>query len=67
MTLGVVLPAALAIIALGDILAFRILRANGGLSQRNYTIWGAAAIALPIIAYVVLNFLVPSWGEVEVF
>lgn len=67
MTLGIILPAALAIFALVDIVAFRMIRASGTMTPRAYMIWGGAAIALPIIAYVVLNFLIPSWGAVEVF
>lgn len=67
MTLGFVLPAALAVFALVDIFAFRMIRANGTMTPRAYLIWGGAAIALPVIAYVVLNFLMPSWGAIEVF
>jgi hypothetical protein len=65
-TLGLILPAALAVFALVDIAAFRFIHSQGSLSQRNYAIWGAAAIALPAITYLILNVFVPKWGAIEV-
>lgn len=67
MILGFVLPAALTVFALVDIFAFRVIRAQGSITPKAYLVWGAAAIALPILAYVVLNFIVPEWGAIEVF
>jgi uncharacterized membrane protein YjfL (UPF0719 family) len=65
-TLGTIQPAALALFALADIFAFRVIHSQGGISQKSYAVWGAAAIALPIIAYVVLNLVMPEWGAKEI-
>lgn len=66
MTLGVILPAALALFAFVDIAVFRMFLSRGTMNAKSYLYFGGLSIALPIGTYVLLNWVVPEWGAIEV-
>ena len=67
MTLGLFLPLLLGLIALTEVPLFLSWRAKGIVSETAFPIMAIASVALPFIAYVVLNLIRPEWGAIEVF
>jgi len=80
MTLGVIVPAALAVMALLEVLIFWRLRSRvPGRTERDYqqgegeqhkrtlSFVMLASVLTPILAYVILNFVAPEIGAIEVF
>ncbi|MEP5937907.1 MAG: hypothetical protein ABJ239_06235 [Erythrobacter sp.] len=67
MTLDLFLPLLLAAIALTEVPLFLHWRAKGIVSESAFPILAIASVALPFIAYVVLNLIRPDLGAIEVF
>lgn len=67
MNLGLVLPLALAFIALTEIPLFLHWRAKGMISESQFPVLALASLTLPVAAYFILNLFVPEWGAIEVF
>ena len=80
MTLGEFLPAVMALVALLELLVFRNLRARiPGRTERGYneqhteqrrfafSLVMLASILTPVLLYVVLNFITPEIGAIEIF
>jgi|GEM_PF-3772655 len=67
MTLGLFLPLLLALVALTEIPLFLRWRAKGIVSESAFPVLAIASVALPFIAYAVLNHVKPELGAIEVF
>lgn len=67
MTLGLFIPLALLVISIIELPIFLLLRQRSAMTQRGFALVALASAALPLIAYGVLNYLVPDIGAMEVF
>lgn len=67
MTLAIFLPILFACIALLEVRVFKHWHAEGMITQTNARVMTAATLALPPIVYVVLNFMLPDVGAIEIF
>ena len=67
MTLGTFLPALLAVVAITDLILFRVLLAKGSIKDRLLYILALGSLSLPPLAYVILNVVSPDWGMIELF
>lgn len=66
MSLGTLLPALLALIALTDLVLFRAMLSRGRIGETAFNLMVLAALSLPVLAYVILNVMLPEWGRIEV-
>ncbi len=67
MTLDIVLPAFLLFVAITDIPIFLFMRARGIMRDNVANALAFASLSLPLLAYVILNFVLPDIGAIEVF
>ncbi len=67
MTLGTLLPAVLLFVAFTDIPIFMFMRARGMMKDNVANLLCFASLSLPLLAYVILNFILPEVGANEVF
>lgn len=80
LTLGIIVPAALAVMALLEVLIFgRLRRRVPGRTEQDYqqgkgeqqkftfSMIMIISVITPIFAYVVLNLIIPEIGAIEIF
>lgn len=80
MTLGIIVPAALAVMALLEVVIFgRLRRRVPGRTEQNYqqdkgeqqkrafSLVMFASVLTPILAWIILNLLAPEIGAIELF
>jgi hypothetical protein len=67
MTLAIFLPLVLAVVAIIDLLVFRWMSARGMVDDGKFNIMALVSFLLPVIAYIVLNFVAPEAGAIEIF
>jgi len=67
MTLAIFLPLVLAAIAITDLIIFRTMLSKSAISERLFTWIALASILLPLVAFILLRFVVPDVGAIELF
>ena len=67
MTLGFLLPLALAVLALIELPLLARLRNTGRLSQSSFAAIALLSVALPFAAYLALNLAFPEIGAIPAF
>ncbi len=67
MTLAIFLPLAFVFVALVEVMLFKHWHAQGMISQQAMMVMMSATILLPVIIYVVLTFVLPDIGAIEIF
>ncbi|MFN2099007.1 hypothetical protein [Altererythrobacter sp. MF3-039] len=80
MTLGVIVPAGLAVMALFELLIFGRMRrrvpgrteqhyqqVKGEQQRRAFSLVMFASVLTPILAWIILNLLAPEIGAIEIF
>ena len=67
MTLGLFFTIATAIIALVEIAAFTRMRNNGRMGEAVYPVMVIVPLATPVIAYVIMHYVVPDTGAIVLF
>lgn len=67
MTIGLFVPLAAIFAALAEILVFTKMRNDGRLGEAIYPILVFASALLPVILYLVLNYVVPDTGSIVLF
>ena len=65
MTLAIFLPLVLVAVAIIDLVAFRWMLSQGKISERMFNLLALASVSLPLLAYIILKFIVPSAGAIE--
>ena len=65
MTLAIFLSLVLAAVAIIDLIAFSMMRQRGKISDNMFNLLALASVALPLLAYIVLTFIVPEVGAIE--
>ena len=65
MTLAIFLPLVLAAVAIIDLFAFRWMLSRGSINERMFNLLALASVALPLLAYIILKFIVPDVGAIE--
>ncbi len=67
MSLDIVLPGFLLFVAIIDIPIFMFMRARGMMRDNVVNLMMLASVSLPLLAYVILKFVLPDVGAIEVF
>lgn len=67
MILSTFLPLVLAALAIIDLAVIRVMLAKGRIGEQVFHYIALASLSLPFIAYVMLAWIVPEVGAVELF
>ena len=65
MTLAIFLPLVLAAVAIIDLIAFCWMLSQGKINERMFNLLALASVSLPPLAYIILKFIVPRAGAIE--